>query len=126
MANGKFVCVSSGLYRLAGQSGLGLEAQRKAVGDYLNGGQWQLVGEFVEVESGRNADARSFQKRWRYAGRTGRARRRQRSRLTRSVAFLSKILEADVEIRFADLPQIEGAPGGSPQQWRASPSLRPA
>ena len=33
------------------------------------------------------------------------------SRLTRSVAFLSKLLAADVEIRFVDLPQIEGPTG---------------
>ena len=33
------------------------------------------------------------------------------SRLTRSVAFLSKLLEADVEIRFIDMPTIEGATG---------------
>jgi DNA invertase Pin-like site-specific DNA recombinase len=33
------------------------------------------------------------------------------SRLTRSVAFLSKLLAADVEIRFVDLPKIEGATG---------------
>jgi DNA invertase Pin-like site-specific DNA recombinase len=32
-----------------GSSGLGLEAQQKAVRDYLNGGAWELVGEFVEV-----------------------------------------------------------------------------
>jgi hypothetical protein len=34
-----------------GQSGLGLDAQRKAIADYLNGGAWELVGEFTEVES---------------------------------------------------------------------------
>jgi DNA invertase Pin-like site-specific DNA recombinase len=32
-------------------------------------------------------------------------------RLTRSVAFLSRLLEAGVNVRFADLPQIEGATG---------------
>jgi DNA invertase Pin-like site-specific DNA recombinase len=39
-----------------GRSGLGLEAQQKAVRDYLDGGAWDLVGEFVEVESGKRAD----------------------------------------------------------------------
>jgi resolvase-like protein len=39
-----------------GRSGLGLEAQRKAVMDFLNGGAWELVGEFVEVESGKKSD----------------------------------------------------------------------
>jgi DNA invertase Pin-like site-specific DNA recombinase len=32
-------------------------------------------------------------------------------RLTRSVSFLSKLLDAGVDVRFADLPQIEGATG---------------
>jgi DNA invertase Pin-like site-specific DNA recombinase len=32
-------------------------------------------------------------------------------RLTRSVAFLSRLLEAGVDVRFADLPAIEGAAG---------------
>ena len=31
-----------------GQSGLGLEAQRKAVLDFLNGGNWKLAEEFVD------------------------------------------------------------------------------
>ena len=36
-----------------GKSGLGLEAQRAAVATFLNGGAWKLLGEFVEVESGK-------------------------------------------------------------------------
>jgi hypothetical protein len=39
-----------------GKSGLGLEAQRKAVLDFLNGGKWQLAAEYVEVESGKRND----------------------------------------------------------------------
>jgi len=34
------------------RSGLGLEAQRKSVEDFLNGGRWTVLAEFVEVESG--------------------------------------------------------------------------
>ena len=49
MANGRFVAY----YRVStdrqGKSGLGLEGQREAVTTYLNGGSWQLVGEFIEV-----------------------------------------------------------------------------
>jgi DNA invertase Pin-like site-specific DNA recombinase len=33
------------------------------------------------------------------------------SRLTRSVAFLSRLLEAGVDVRFCDLPQIKGPTG---------------
>ena len=39
-----------------GSSGLGIEAQRKAVTDYLNGGSWTLAQEFIEVESGKRSD----------------------------------------------------------------------
>src|SRR5215831_14255700 len=53
---GKFIAY----YRVStdkqGQSGLGLDAQRQAIMNYLNGGPWRLVDEFTEVESGkRNA-----------------------------------------------------------------------
>ena len=36
-----------------GRSGLGLEAQQRAVQSYLNGGDWFLVAELTEVETGR-------------------------------------------------------------------------
>src|SRR6202048_4927452 len=39
-----------------GRSGLGLEAQQKAVQDYLNGGDWSLVAELTEVETGKRSD----------------------------------------------------------------------
>jgi len=39
-----------------GKSGLGLDAQRKAVNDYLNGGDWELAAELTEIESGRKSD----------------------------------------------------------------------
>ena len=53
---GKFVAY----YRVStdrqGKSGLGLEAQKMAVRDYLNGGAWELVAEYAEVESGKRND----------------------------------------------------------------------
>ncbi|MBM3575730.1 MAG: recombinase family protein, partial [Alphaproteobacteria bacterium] len=39
-----------------GRSGLGLEAQRKAVMDFTAGNGWRLVAEYTEVESGRRND----------------------------------------------------------------------
>ena len=39
-----------------GRSGLGLDAQRKAVDDFLNEGDGKVVNEFVEVESGKKSD----------------------------------------------------------------------
>ena len=38
------------------RSGLGLEAQEAAVQKHLNGGTWELLGEFTEVESGRKSE----------------------------------------------------------------------
>jgi DNA invertase Pin-like site-specific DNA recombinase len=95
-----------------GRSGLGIEAQRQAVANYLNGGNWRIVGEFVEVESGRRSDRPELDK----ALAAARVRQvplvvAKVDRLTRSVAFLSRLLEAGVDVRFADLPAIEGATG---------------
>jgi hypothetical protein len=51
-SHGKFITY----YRVStdkqGKSGLGLEAQRQAVATYLNGGDWKIIAEFTEVESG--------------------------------------------------------------------------
>ena len=41
-------------------------------------------------------------------------------RLTRSLAFLSRLLEAGVDVRFCDLPQIEGPTGRFMLQQMAS------
>ena len=52
--HGKFVSYLRVSTKRQGESGLGLEAQRKAVSDFLNGGNWKLVEELVEVESGKH------------------------------------------------------------------------
>jgi len=110
--NGKFIAyyrVSTGRQ---GKSGLGLEAQREAVKTYLNGGDWQIVAEFTEIESGKRSDRPELEKAL-AAARMHRASLvvSKVDRLTRSVAFLSRLLEAGVDVRFADLPAIEGATG---------------
>jgi DNA invertase Pin-like site-specific DNA recombinase len=56
MANGKFVSYLRVSTARQCQSGLGLEAQRASVADFLNGGQWKVIKEFVEVESGSHND----------------------------------------------------------------------
>lgn len=112
VSEGKFIAY----YRVStdrqGKSGLGLEAQRTAVTTYLNGGNWRIAKEFTEVESGKRSDRPELDK----ALAAARLHRcplvvSKVDRLTRSVAFLSRLLEAGVDVRFADLPQIEGATG---------------
>jgi DNA invertase Pin-like site-specific DNA recombinase len=56
--HGKFVSYLRVSTKRQGESGLGLEAQREAVAVWLNGGDWTLVEEHVEVESGKRADNR--------------------------------------------------------------------
>jgi DNA invertase Pin-like site-specific DNA recombinase len=51
--NGKFIAYYRVSTSRQGESGLGIEAQRAAVVSYLNGGKWQLLEEFTEVESGK-------------------------------------------------------------------------
>jgi len=95
-----------------GASGLGLDAQREAVARYLNGGRRQIIAEFTEIESGRRSDRPELDR----ALAAARIHRvplivAKVDRLTRSVAFLSRLLEAGADVRFADLPTIEGATG---------------
>jgi DNA invertase Pin-like site-specific DNA recombinase len=110
--NGKFVAY----YRVSrpkqGRSGVGLKAQRASVAAYLNGGKWEIVQEFTEVESGRNS-SRPVLEQALAAARLHRATLivAKVDRLTRSVSFLSRLLESGVDVRFADFPQIEGATG---------------
>jgi DNA invertase Pin-like site-specific DNA recombinase len=111
-SNGKFIAYYRVSTERQGRSGLCLEAQQAAVAGYLNGGDWSIVAEFTEIESGRRADRPELDKA------LGAARLHRCplvvskvDRLTRSVAFLSRLLEANVDVRFADLPQIEGATG---------------
>lgn len=112
MANGGFISylrVSTGKQ---GAAGLGIEGQRTAVSNYLNGGDWTIVAEFVEVESGRNS-ARPVLAQALAAARLHRVPLivAKVDRLTRSLAFLSRLIEAGVDVRFCDLPKIEGPAG---------------
>src|SRR5262245_60277570 len=112
VSHGAFVAYFRVSTARQGKSGLGIEAQRAAVASYLNGGAWQIIGEFVEVESGRRADRPELTK----AIALARLHRcpivvAKVDRLTRSVLFLSRLLDAGVDVRFADLPQIEEPTG---------------
>jgi DNA invertase Pin-like site-specific DNA recombinase len=120
-SHGGFVAYYRVSTQKQGRSGLGIEAQRAAVANYLNGGNWRITAEFTEVESGRRSDRPELDK----ALAAARVHRvpvvvAKVDRLTRSVAFLSQLLEAGVDVRFADLPQIEGPTGRFMLQQMAS------
>ena len=92
-----------------GRSGLGVEAERAAVENYLNGGSWTLVAEFVEVESGKRND--------RPSSRRGAGMCRlhgaklviaKMDRLARNVAFISNLMESGADFVAVDFPQPIG------------------
>ena len=61
-STGKFVSYYRVSTARQGKSGLGIEAQRAAVANYLNGGDWPIVDEFTEAESGKNSDRPALDK----------------------------------------------------------------
>ena len=71
MANGKFVGYIRVSTEKQGKSGLGIEAQRKAIADYLNAGKWELIAEFMEVESGKHNDRQELHKAFKHCQMTG-------------------------------------------------------
>jgi len=96
-----------------GRSGLGLEAQQAAVADFLNGGDWTLLGRYTEVESGRKSDRPELAK----ALQACRAHRAalviaKLDRLTRDTKFLLTLLDSGADVLFCDLPQIPAGPMG--------------
>jgi DNA invertase Pin-like site-specific DNA recombinase len=98
-----------GYYRVStqrqGRSGLGLEAQRKAIIDRLRG-RGQLIAEYTEIESGRKSDRPKLAEAL-AACRLHRATLviAKLDRLARNVAFVSNLMEASVDFEAADFPQ---------------------
>jgi hypothetical protein len=77
-----------------GESGLGLDAQRQAVMNYLNGGPWRLVAEHTEVESGKRNARPELQKALaacrRYKAKLCIAKL---DRLSRNLAFIATLMD---------------------------------
>jgi DNA invertase Pin-like site-specific DNA recombinase len=88
-----------------GKSGLGIEAQRNSVAEYLNGGSWKLVKEFVEVESGKRTDrpmlAEAIKACRAYGAKLVIAKL---DRLSRDAHFLLGLEKAGIDFVAADMP----------------------
>jgi DNA invertase Pin-like site-specific DNA recombinase len=104
MSDEKFVAYYRVSTKRQGQSGLGLEAQSKAVADYL--ADRELVAEYTEIESGKRSDRPQLAEALTVC-------RRQRAtlviakldRLARNVAFVANLMESSVEFRCCDMPE---------------------
>ena len=106
MSTGNFVAYYRVSTEKQGRSGLGLEAQKAAVNDYLNGGDWRLVGEFTEVESCKRSDNRPELEKAMIAARIRNATLviAKLDRLSRNAHFLLGLQESGVDFVAADMP----------------------
>ena len=85
-------------------SNLGIEAQREIIQKYL--GQIKPIAEFVETESGKKTDRPKLTEALELCRKTKSTLIVAKlDRLSRNVAFTSKLLESDVEIKFCDFPE---------------------
>ena len=88
-----------------GKSGLGLEAQRESVNRYLESVGWNLIGEYVEVESGKRKNRPQL------AAALQACKKEKATlliakldRLARNVHFISGLMESRVDFVAADNP----------------------
>jgi DNA invertase Pin-like site-specific DNA recombinase len=102
---GKFIAYFRVSTDRQGKSGLGLEAQREAVLNYLNGGSWTMVAEFTEVESGKHADRPQL------AAALAACKKQKAKlviakldRLSRNLAFIATLMDSGAEFVAVDNP----------------------
>lgn len=106
MAAGKFISYCRVSTLRQGASGLGLEAQQKAISDYLHAGSRELLAEFVEVESGKNNDRPKLLEALSRCRNTGATLIIAKlDRLARNVAFISRLMDSGVDFVAVDFPQ---------------------
>lgn len=110
MAKGKFVSYIRVSTARQGASGLGLEVQQEAVRRFLNGGDWELIVEFQEVETGKGSDA--LAKRPQLKAALDACRQHgatliiaKLDRLARNVHFVSGLMESKVKFVACDMPE---------------------
>ena len=85
-------------------SGLGVEAQREIIQNHLK--DKKPIAEYIETESGRKSNRPKLIEALGECRKTGSTLIVAKlDRLSRNVAFTSKLLESDVEIVFCDFPQ---------------------
>ncbi len=90
-----------------GRSGLGLEAQREAVRQFVTGHGGKIIApEFVEVETGKRNDRPELNKALKRCRLTGATLVVAKlDRLSRNAAFLMTLRDSGVEFVAADLPE---------------------
>ena len=106
MKKGSYVAYFRVSTKRQGESRLGLEAQQTAVKDFLNGGKWNLLGSFEEIESGGKNDRPELQKALHLCKLTGATLLVAKiDRLSRDAAFLLNLQKSSVKFVACDMPE---------------------
>jgi DNA invertase Pin-like site-specific DNA recombinase len=108
LMNGKFVAYYRVSTRKQGINGLGMDAQKQAVTNYLDGGDWKLLAEFAEVESGKRNTRQELAKAIALC-------RKEKAvlliakldRLARNAAFLLNLRDSGVDFIAVDMPHAD-------------------
>jgi DNA invertase Pin-like site-specific DNA recombinase len=91
--------------RAQGESGLGLDAQRAAVERFCAGSGHTLIGEFLEIESGRRSSRPVLREAIERAKATHSLLVIARlDRLSRSLRFIAELLDGDLQFVACDVP----------------------
>ena len=91
-----------------GRSGLGIEAQKQAVQDFLKQYPGELLAEFVEVESGKNSNRPELNKAIDFCELTGGTLVVAKlDRLSRDLHFLTSLQKRNLQFKICDMPQID-------------------
>lgn len=86
-----------------GESGLGLEAQRKTISDHVKSGQ--IIAEYVEVESGKNNERPELKQAIEQAKKEDAILLIAKlDRLSRSVSFIFSLRDSRVKFECCDIP----------------------
>lgn len=108
MQKTNYICYYRVSTQRQGQSGLGLEAQRKSVADYLNGKQHNIIDEVTEVESGRNTNRVKLKAAIDLCKATNATLLVAKfDRLSRNAKFLLELQESGVRFNAADMPDVD-------------------
>ena len=103
--NGRYVSYLRVSTNRQGHDGLGIEAQREAVRRYLDKGSWQLLAEYVEVESGKVNSRPELEKARHHCKVTGaRLVIAKLDRLSRDARFLLSLRDSRTKFVAADIP----------------------
>jgi len=106
--NGRFVAYYRVSTTKQGINGLGMDAQKAAIERYLNGGNWKLLAEFAEVESGKRKDRPELHKAIALCIRDKATLLIAKlDRLARNAAFLLNLQDAGIKFVAVDAPHMD-------------------